>query len=540
MNGVTQRKEKNFFLILVIGMIAAALWASICSAGNQTMEPVPPEYESRLFNPERIHEIDIRMADWSGLMAEAISESYRPCTVVLDGETFRNVGIRPKGNTSLTSVLMLGSPRYSLKIEFDHFIRGQTCHGLDVLNLNNQIQDATMMKEALSYSLMHDMQVPAPLCSYIRVSVNGETLGLYLAVEGIGRSFLSRVGWPDGRIYKPDIMQNNAGNGMAPMKPPGVSPDMPPGPAGPPPVNMDANAVVFGRITDTLGIGEDLKLKDQGNRISDYPNIAGQARNQTGRMEQLRLVQAIQKLNGDHRPGDAVDEEEIMRYLVIQSFLSNEDSYTGLMAHNYYLCEENGKLHMIPWDCNLAFGGVSEDSEADSFIQASIDEPVTGHPVSDRPLIAWIFEDPVKTEFYHRLMEAFLREQIENGAIFQRIGEIRSLIEEEQAADPTAFYDSSRFRKAVSTLRLFCDARGRNMIAQLHGEKPDEIPFISLTDMGGVQELAQQLAPVAPYYQQMLNPFTLLPGESLPLMIPFVLLLLGGILLVWMRKSHNG
>ncbi len=49
--------------------------------------------------------------------------------------------------------------------------------------------------------------------------------------------------------------------------------------------------------------------------------------------------------------------DEVLRYFVVHNFVVNGDSYTGSMIHNYYLYEQDGKLSMIPWDYNLAFGG---------------------------------------------------------------------------------------------------------------------------------------------------------------------------------------
>ena len=65
---------------------------------------------------------------------------------------------------------------------------------MDKLSLNNMIQDATMMKDYLAYTLMARMDVPSSLCSYVQISVNGEAWGLYLAVEGVEDSFMDRNG----------------------------------------------------------------------------------------------------------------------------------------------------------------------------------------------------------------------------------------------------------------------------------------------------------------------------------------------------------
>ena len=77
-------------------------------------------YESRIFDNSNIHKIDIVMNDWEDFIENCENEEYSPCSVVIDGEAFKNVGIRAKGNTSLSSVSKTGSERYSFKIEFDH------------------------------------------------------------------------------------------------------------------------------------------------------------------------------------------------------------------------------------------------------------------------------------------------------------------------------------------------------------------------------------------------------------------------------------
>ena len=131
-----------------------------------------------------------------------------PARSSLTAEAYRNVAIRAKGNTSLSSVANLGSSRYSFKIEFDHYEDGKSYHGLDKLCLNNLIQDNTYMKDYLAYTLMAGFGADSPLCSFVYITVNGENWGLYLAVEGIEESFLQRnYGSQYGELYKPDSLQ---------------------------------------------------------------------------------------------------------------------------------------------------------------------------------------------------------------------------------------------------------------------------------------------------------------------------------------------
>lgn len=181
-----------------------AVSASVSAAG----------YVSRIFNPSKVHTVDIMMDDWDTFIENCTDEEYAACAVIIDGEAYRNVAIRAKGNTSLSSVEAYGNGRYSFKIEFDHYDDALTYYGLDKLCLNNIIQDNTYMKDFLTYRLMYEFGVDAPLCSYTYITVNGEDWGLYLAVEGIEEAFLTRnYGNNYGQLYKPDSTGMGGGRG---------------------------------------------------------------------------------------------------------------------------------------------------------------------------------------------------------------------------------------------------------------------------------------------------------------------------------------
>ena len=90
-------------------------------------------YENRLFDNTRVHTMDIVMDDWDELIANATTEEYYAASVVIDGEVYKNVGIRGKGNTSLSTVASMDSDRYSFKVEFDHYDSSINYHGLDKL-----------------------------------------------------------------------------------------------------------------------------------------------------------------------------------------------------------------------------------------------------------------------------------------------------------------------------------------------------------------------------------------------------------------------
>ena len=207
--------------IIAAGMAAAvclclctvAFSGPIAAAAGET--GVSMAYETELFDTSSILTVNILMdeADWNDMLANATAEEYYQCDVEIGGTTFYRVAIRSKGNTSLTSIASdPTTDRYSFKLEFDHYVDGQTCFGLDKLILNNNYADATNMKEALIYDMYQYLGADASLYNYAKLSVNGEYWGVYLALEAVEDSFLLRnYGVQDGELYKPDSM--NIGGG---------------------------------------------------------------------------------------------------------------------------------------------------------------------------------------------------------------------------------------------------------------------------------------------------------------------------------------
>ena len=209
--------NRHFTKIIIVIMAAAVASCFLMMLNSDKLSDllggrsVSMEYESELFDTEKIISIDIKMDEdeWERMLSNVLSEEYYVCDVTINGRTIRNVAIRPKGNTSLSAIAMdPDSDRYSLKLEFDHFVEGQTCYGLDKLILNNNYADATNMKEALVYDMYQYLDADASLYNYAKVSVNGEYWGIYLALEAVEDSFMLRnFGTQDGELYKPDTME---------------------------------------------------------------------------------------------------------------------------------------------------------------------------------------------------------------------------------------------------------------------------------------------------------------------------------------------
>lgn len=175
--------DKICCAVVIVALIITALFMNAEFFGV-TESAKTKEYESRLFDTSTVHTIDIVMDDWDEFVENCADEEYVNCSVVIDNETYNNVAIRAKGNTSLTQVESYGNNRYSFKLKFDHYDSTKNYYGLDKLSLNNIIQDNTYMKEYLTYQMMHSIDADAPLCSYVNITVNGENWGI---VFGTGK-----------------------------------------------------------------------------------------------------------------------------------------------------------------------------------------------------------------------------------------------------------------------------------------------------------------------------------------------------------------
>ena len=442
-------------------------------------------YEERLFDAGRVHTLDIIMDGWEDFLSGCEDKEYTACTLVIDGETCRNVAIRAKGNSSLSTVSSYGNNRYSFKVEFDHYDGANTYYGLDKLSLNNLIQDNTLMKDFLCYQLMGSFGVAAPLCSYVSVSVNGELWGLYLAVEGVEDAFLRRnYGTDAGELYKPDSLSSGGDRGgsfdpadLAGSFDPAAFDDGGAPPFEDPPQRPGGGEDGGQRGGGPGGMGGmggmgsgDVKLQYADGDPDSYPNIFDNAKTAITDQDKDRLIAALKALGGEEAAG-AVDVEQVLRYFVVHGFVCNGDSYTGGMVHNYYLYEEDGRLAMIPWDYNLAFGGFQTGS-AEAAVNEPIDDPVTSGELEDRPMVAWIFRSQEYTDLYHQYYAQFIEELFDSGSCQALIDSTFALIAPYAAEDPTMFCTYEEFEQGVEALKTFCALRAESVRGQLAGTVP--------------------------------------------------------------------
>lgn len=236
------------------------------------------------------------------------------------------------------------------------------------------------------------------------------------------------------------------------------------------------------------GMGSaDVKLQYIDDELDSYSNIWNNAKTKVTEADQKRLVESLKKLSNAEELESVVEIEEVIRYFVVHNYVCNGDSYTGTMVHNYYLYEEVGRMSMIPWDYNLAFG-TFQGGNAQSTVNTPIDSPVSGGSGEDRPMWNWILSDESYTEQYHQYFAEFL-DTVDLQSI---IDNAYQLIAPYVEQDPTAFYTKEEFEQGVQTLKEFCSLRSESISMQLEeGETTEEMDYVdasgmTLSDMGSM------------------------------------------------------
>ena len=536
---VTNKYITRIASVIMAAAVILCLMASLFSDKLQEVygnNAVTMKYESKLFNTDQIMDIDILMDedDWNDMLENAISEEYYSCNVVVNGKTFYSVGIRPKGNTSLSSIANdPDTDRYSFKLEFDHYIEGQTCYGLDKLILNNNYADATNMKEAIVHDMYQYLGVDASLYNYAKISVNGDYQGVYLALEAVEDSFMLRnYGTENGNLYKPESMGvgggvdgKDGGGWQMGEKPDGEDfpqkgemPDgedfpqkgeMPDGEDFPQKGEMpdDEDFPRKGEMPDgedfpqkgempdrdnipqmgeapngeaadiKMGImggngGSDLNYTDDD--LDSYSTIWDGEITDTDKKDHKRVVEALKNISEGTDLETYMDVDNILKYMAVHTFVVNDDSLSGTMAHNYYLYEYNGKLNILPWDYNLSFGGMSmgggmggQSSGATSVINDAIDTPFSITSFFDA-----LLENEEYLEQYHEYLNELVEKYVNGGEFEKTYERIRSQIDDLVGNDPTAFYSYEEYEEAANMLIEVVQLRAKSVSGQLAGTIP--------------------------------------------------------------------
>ena len=123
-------------IVAIMMLLALVISLIIFSGKVKATDTVPAlqesgqhmEYEKKIFDTSKPVSIDIKMdaKNWAELLKNASKREWQSCDVVINGTTFYNVGIRAKGDSSLSSIAEdSNTNRFSFKLKFDKYKDGQ-------------------------------------------------------------------------------------------------------------------------------------------------------------------------------------------------------------------------------------------------------------------------------------------------------------------------------------------------------------------------------------------------------------------------------
>jgi spore coat protein CotH len=285
------------------------------------------------------------------------------------------------------------------------------------------------------------MGVTTPETAFSNITINDENRGVYLAVEGLEESYLSRnYGSDSGNLYKAEGTGTN---------------------------------LVWNGDTQSNYSG----LKD--NSVKDITDEDFQ-----------KVVDMISNLNEGTNLEDYIDVEATLKYFAVSTALVNLDSYQCNLYHNYYIYEEDGVCTILPWDLNLAFGAFSggggptnaRDNNAGANVTSTtnstsgiinfpIDEP-TSASLEDSPLLSKLLEIAEYKSMYHNYLNTIVEEYFNSGTFESKVYTTSTLIDSYVKNDPTSFYGYDQFSASIDELSNFGTYRAKSIAMQLSGEIP--------------------------------------------------------------------
>ncbi len=271
---------------------------------------------------------------------------------------FKDAGLRYKGNYSFSASSASAPLFASLKLKLD--VHGATGRwdGERTFNLHAGVLDGSRMREAAGFALFRAASVPAPRTAYAELifTVPGiyqdTSAGLFTLIEDVNQRFLARVLPPGtGLLMKPEGLRGGIQS------------------------QGDAWAAYPARFRPDREATE-----SESARVMDFARLVSQP--------DVPLFRS--------RIGTYLDVDLFLRFLAVNAFIVNTDSYLG-GSHNYYfyLDPRDNRFRFIPWDLDLSMGMRNAGNGFD------ILRPLMG----DHPLIYWLLDDPAVAARYRGILK---------------------------------------------------------------------------------------------------------------------------------------
>lgn len=386
------------FRHIVVGLLMT------CGAVLTVPAPAAAQTAADLFNDKVLHEVRLLMnsRDFAQMRARYQENIYFPADMIWNGIRVRNVGVRNRGTGSRNPIKM------GLRLDFNRYAKQQTFLGLTSIVLDNEWQDASLMREALAMSIYRRMGLPAPRESFAKFYINNEYQGVYALVEPIDTLFTTRtLGDSTGYLYEyryvMPFFTEYLGDDVAAYKPL----------FQPQTHELEGDSALYGPIRDMF-----------------------------------REINGPDDAVWRERVEDRIDLRNFMTHAAMQAFLAENDGLLGYAGlNNFYIFRPaNKNTHrLLPWDEDYAF----------SFVTSSLlrrgEQPVI--------LFERCFAQPDLRTLFLDINEELAHSVIESGWLSAELDRLEALVGPAILADTRKQFSNEAFAENLAFLRDFATNR---------------------------------------------------------------------------------
>ncbi len=391
-------------------------------------------FSQNLYDAKTIKEIRLTFlrSDWSKFMdsvKQAGKEARLKGTLQIDGQTYANVGVRYKGNSSYFGSVKKGIAKLPLNIKLDKKQKIES--KFEALKLSNVNRDASFIREALSYEIVRTY-MPAPQCNFAKVYVNDKLLGLYSNVEAISEKFLKNH-------YETVTPK---GTEIASKSPNPKDEDMWLVKCDPEWTAEEPKNCPKSDKASLMYLGEDSTCYQPLYEMDKEGNWR----------EFIRFVKIL------NQEPDKIERylnvDQTLWMLALNNVMVNLDSYSGLFCHNYYLMRgADGRFTPLIWDLNMSFGGFAFDGINNAPLSTEplqMLSPMLHSENLKRPLISQLLKIPMYQKVYLAHIKTILNDWFVNDKYLQKAKEMAQLIETSVEADKNKHYSFQDFKNNLT------------------------------------------------------------------------------------------
>ncbi|MHC4896728.1 MAG: CotH kinase family protein, partial [Planctomycetota bacterium] len=339
---------------------------------------------------------------WNLLVTNKRNKIDIKADLSVDGKTYKDVGVRFKGNTSYS--YNPSSQKKPFNIRIDSFVPGQSLYGYENLNLQNSYKDATFVREVIGYETMR-RYIPSVNATFIKLYLNNEYWGIYILVQQLNKRFL-------GANFKDN--NGNLYRGDAPGR------------------NTRPVFLYWGENVSSYSWRYDYKTVGHPKPWVDLIALCKALNTPT-------LAQLPSQLPAH------MEVDSALFYIALNNILANTDSYLGT-GNDYfaYHDEHHDNFQIMAWDLNTVFGGYDWARLLGTNI-ARMSPYYAGGSRYARPLVERMLAVPEWKERYLAHLRTMLDEFFDWKHLGPIVTKYQKLIEADVKADTKKLYATQLF-----------------------------------------------------------------------------------------------